>query len=79
MKAKTRWDVCEQCVEVRDSGVYQERVLGFVARRRGREWLNPRHMVDQCAGMRWRKLIETCRSCPFAMEHTVLSQELQDE
>jgi len=71
---KARWDVCESCANTGRFELLKRLVLWNIAKNRHREWKNPLYLND-----RIRSAAELCPGCKFVLEHTTLSQELEDE
>jgi len=79
---KTRWDICERCIRNESNLsqwcnllLWRVDALNYVKKNKRRKWQN---MFSVFTGAK-RNIDKLCSKCPFAMEHAVLGQELQDD
>jgi len=77
---KTRWDICEHCIREKsnlsgwhDMLFWTGGALNYIRKNKHRKWYN--RFLESIG----EDVEELCSNCPFAMEHTILDQELTND
>jgi len=83
LEFKTRWDICEQCMDkwISDK-VIKKTCKDYLQNNRHKKWCNPFYSgIRESRYQGWVEgsSYELCNNCKFAFEHGIFDQENLDE